>query len=192
MAPSDESELVKMIKTSLLIDDRPSAFRYPRGSILGFVEDNDLKPLEIGKGRIIQEGNNLALINFGGRLDSCKEAIKLLKNKGCFPSLVDARFAKPLDEDLLNQIIDNHEYVLTIEEGSIGGFSSAVLNYIHNVKKTPTSSIIKNIIFPDKFIEHNTPENQYKEIGMDSISIAEMVLSLLYSEVIPFSDYKKK
>ena len=192
MAPSDESELVKMIKTSLLIDDRPSAFRYPRGSILGFVEDNDLKPLEVGKGRIIQEGNNLALINFGARLDSCKEAIKLLKNKGCFPSLVDARFAKPLDENLLNQIIDNHEYVLTIEEGSIGGFSSAVLNYIHNVKKTPTRSIIKNIIFPDKFIEHNTPENQYKEIGMDSISIAEMVLSLLYSEVIPFSDYKKK
>ena len=192
MAPSDESELVKMIKTSLLIDDRPSAFRYPRGSILGFVEDNDLKPLEIGKGRIIQEGNSIALINFGARLDSCKEAIKLLKNKGCFPSLVDARFAKPLDENLLSQMIDNHEYVLTIEEGSIGGFSSAVLNYVHNFKKTPTRSVIKNIIFPDKFIEHNSPENQYREIGMDSISIADKVLSLLYSDVIPFSDYKKK
>ncbi len=192
MAPSDESELVKMIKTSLLVDDRPSAFRYPRGSILGFVEDNDLKPLEIGKGRIIQEGNSIALINFGARLDSCKEAIKLLKNKGCFPSLVDARFAKPLDENLLSQMIDNHEYVLTIEEGSIGGFSSAVLNYVHNFKKTPTRSVIKNIIFPDKFIEHNSPENQYKEIGMDSISIADKVLSLLYSDVIPFSDYKKK
>ena len=192
MAPSDESELVKMIKTSLLVDDRPSAFRYPRGSILGFVEDNDLKPLEIGKGRIIQEGNSIALINFGARLDSCKEAIKLLKNKGCFPSLVDARFAKPLDENLLSQVIDNHEYILTIEEGSIGGFSSAVLNYVHNFKKTPTRSVIKNIIFPDKFIEHNSPENQYKEIGMDSISIADKVLSLLYSDVIPFSDYKKK
>ena len=112
--------------------------------------------------------------------------------KGCAPTLVDARFAKPLDKDLLSKIIDGHQYILTIEEGSIGGFSSSVLNYVHNEKKTPTISTIKNIIFPDKFIEHNTPENQYKEIGMDSLSIADKVLSLLYSEVIPFRDYKKK
>ena len=92
---------------------------------------------------------------------------------------------------MLNQIIDNHEFVITIEEGSIGGFSSAVLNYVHNKKKTHTSSNIKNIIFPDNFIDHNTPENQYKEIGMDSESIANKILSLFVSDIIPFSNYKK-
>ena len=105
---------------------------------------------------------------------------------------MDARFAKPLDHTLLNQIIDSHEYIVTIEEGSIGGFSSAVLNYIHNIKKTPTNSNIKNIIFPDKFINHNTPENQYKEIGMDSESIANKILSFFSNDIISFSKYKKK
>ena len=105
--------------------------------------------------------------------------------------MVDARFAKPLDEGLLNQVIDNHEFVITIEEGSIGGFSSAVLNYVHNKKKTHTSSIINNIIFPDKFIDHNTPANQYKEVGMDSESISNKILSLCSSDIITFSKYKK-
>ena len=105
---------------------------------------------------------------------------------------MDARFAKPLDHILLNQVLDNHEYVISIEEGSIGGFSSALLNYVHNIKKTPTRSIINNIIFPDRFIDHNTSENQYKEIGMDSESIANKILSLLSTEIIAFSNYKKK
>ena len=191
MAAADESELVRMFHTSLLIEDRPSSFRFPRGSGVGLNNDLDLTPLEVGKGRIINEGNTVAIVNFGARLESCNEAIDLLKIKGYSPTLMDARFAKPLDHILLNQIIDNHEYVITIEEGSIGGFSSAVLNYVHNIKKTPTNSIIKNIIFPDKFIDHNSPEKQYKEIGMDSESIANQILSLLSSEVIPFSDYKK-
>ena len=191
MAASDETELIRMIKTSLFIDDRPSSFRFPRGSGIGESNLVDLSPLEIGRGRIIQEGHTVALINFGARLEACKNALKLLKLKGYSPSLIDARFAKPLDESLLNQIVDNHEYTLTIEEGSIGGFSSAVLNYIHNKKKTLTLSTIKNIIFPDKFIDHNTPENQYKEMGMDSQSIADKVLSLLSSDVIPFNNLKK-
>ena len=191
MAASDESELIRMIKTSLLIDDRPSTFRFPRGAGKGLDSSLDLSALEIGKGRIIQEGNTVALINFGARLDTCIEAINLIKSKGHTPTLVDARFVKPLDEVLLNQIIDNHEFVITIEEGSIGGFSSAVLNYIHNKKKTHTSSTIKNIIFPDKFVEHNTPENQYKEIGMDSESIANKILSFFSSDIIPFDNYKK-
>ena len=180
-----------MIHTSLLIEDRPSSFRFPRGSVVVANNDQDLTPLEIGKGRIIKEGNTVALVNFGARLEACIEAINLLIPKGCSPTLMDARFAKPLDQNLLNQIIDNHEYVITIEEGSIGGFSSAVLNYTHNIKKTPTNSIIKNIIFPDKFIDHNSSEKQYKEIGMDSESIANNILSLLSSDIIPFSNYKK-
>ena len=191
MAAADESELIRMIKTSLLIDDRPSSFRFPRGAGRGLDNALDLSALEIGKGRIIEEGNRIALINFGARLDACIEAIDLIKSKGYLPTLVDARFAKPLDEGLLNQVIDNHEFVITIEEGSIGGFSSAVLNYVHNKKKTHTSSIIKNIIFPDKFIDHNTLVNQYKEIGMDSESISNKILSLFSSDIIPFSKFKK-
>ena len=114
--------------------------------------------------------------------EACKEAIDILKNTNVFPTLIDARFAKPLDYLLLDQILNSHEYVLTIEEGSIGGFSSAVLNYVHNIKKTHTNSIIKNIIFPDKFIEHNTLENQYKEIGMDAESIEKKILSIITSK----------
>ena len=191
MAASDESELIRMIKTSVLIDDRPSSFRFPRGAGSGFVEDKDLNPLEIGKGRIINEGNKFAIINFGARLDACKEALEILKPRAFNPTLVDARFVKPLDELLISNIVDNHEYILTIEEGSIGGFSSAILNFIHNKKKTPTISKIKNIIFPDKFIDHNNPIDQYKEIGMDANSIANKILSLNSSEIISFSNYKK-
>lgn len=192
MAASNETELIRMIKTSLLIEDRPSSFRFPRGSGIGINDKEDLLPLEIGKSRIILEGQTIALINFGARLVACKEAIDLLRPKGLTPTLMDARFAKPLDESLLNQIIDNHEYIITIEEGSIGGFSSAVLNYIHNKKKTSTISKINNLIFPDKFIHHNTPENQYKEIGMDAESIANKILSMFSSDIISFIDYKKK
>jgi 1-deoxy-D-xylulose-5-phosphate synthase len=192
MAAADESELIKMVNTSLLIDDRPSSFRFPRGSGARKNDIIDLNPLEIGKGRMIQDGDTVAIINFGARLEECLDAITMLKSKGYSPSLVDARFAKPLDQNLLDKIIDNHKYVLTIEEGSIGGFSSAVLNYVHNIKKTPTKSIIKNLIFPDKFINHNTQENQYREIGMDSESIVNKILSLVRSDVIHFNNYKNK
>ena len=192
MAPSDESELIRMIKTSILIDDRPSSFRFPRGSGFGVKEDLELNSLEIGRGRTIEEGNNIAIINFGARLNECKKAVDLLKFKGHFVTLVDARFAKPLDHNLLRNIIDNHQYILTIEEGSIGGFSSAVLNYVHNIKNTATKSIISNMIFPDKFIDHNTPDNQYKEIGMDSEAIVNKVISFSSSDVISFNSYLKK
>ncbi|MDC0195162.1 1-deoxy-D-xylulose-5-phosphate synthase, partial [Alphaproteobacteria bacterium] len=192
MAPSDESELIRMIKTSILIDDRPSSFRFPRGSGFGIKDDAELNSLEVGRGRIVSEGNNIAIINFGARLNECQKAINLLKLKGYFITLVDARFAKPLDYSLLRNVIDNHQYILTIEEGSIGGFSSAVLNYVHNLKNTPTKSVIRNIIFPDKFVDHNTPDNQYKEIGMNSEAIVNKVISFSSSDVISFSSYLKK
>ena len=191
MAAADESELIRMIKTSILIDDRPSSFRFPRGSGKGIINTNNLLPLEIGKGRIIHEGHTVAIVNLGARLEACKEALEILKPKGCSPTLVDARFVKPLDTSLLNQILDNHEFVITIEEGSIGGFSSAVLDYVHNKKNTPNSAVINNIIFPDRFINHNTPENQYKEMGMDADSIATKTLSLISSEIIHLSNYTK-
>jgi len=179
MAPGDENELIRMIKTSILIDDRPSSFRFPRGSGSSQKIEEYHSSLEIGKGRILQNGNSMALINFGARLEACFETIELLSRKGLKITLVDARFAKPLDTNLLDSVLDNHEYVLTIEEGSIGGFSSIVLNYIHNIRKKSTSSKIQNLIFPDRFIDHNSPDNQYKEIGMDVKSIEKKILSMI-------------
>ena len=179
MAAGDENELVKMIKTSILIDDRPSSFRFPRGTGSGVELDLDLSPLNIGEGRIIKEGNSIALLNFGARLNACHEATKSLSKKGFNITLIDARFAKPLDTKLLDEIADNHEFILTIEEGSVGGFAAAVLNYYHNVRKKTKLSNIQNLIFPDRFIEHDSPENQYKIIGMDSESIEKKILSLI-------------
>ena len=188
MAAGDTDELVRMIKTSILIDDRPSSFRFPRGSGSEINIEENLSAIEIGKGRILQEGNLIALINFGARLEACREALELLSRKGFKITLVDARFAKPLDEDLMDNVLDNHKYVLTIEEGSIGGFSSIVLDYIHNKRKKNTLSVVKNLVFPDIFIDHDSSENQYKEIGMDAESIEKKILSIITSKNI---DLKK-
>jgi len=184
MAAGDENDLIRMIKTSIQIDDRPSSFRFPRGSGSGVKDDEKNEPIEIGKGRILKQGNSIALINLGARLGSCLEAYDNLSRKGFNITLIDARFAKPLDTDLLNMALDNHEFILTIEEGSIGGFSSLVLDYIHNKRNKPLKSKIQNIIFPDRFINHDLPENQYKEIGMDSQSIEKKILSLIANKEI--------
>ena len=177
MAAGNEVELIRMVKTSLLINDRPSSFRFPRGNALGLDISGEMNPLEIGKGKIIQEGNNIALINFGARLGACMEAVSNLSKIGLNITLVDARFSKPLDTVLLDQVLDNHEFIFTIEEGSIGGFSSVVLDYVHNKRKKTTSSKIQNFIFPDIFVEHDTAANQYKKIGMDVKSIEKKILS---------------
>ena len=143
MAPSNQSELVKMMKTSTMIDDYPSAFRYPRG--VGNFEDSKFqKSIEIGKGYILTEGEKIAILNLGTRLDVCKEACKILNQNNINPTIVDARFAKPLDTKLIDNLIDNHEFLLTVEEGSIGGFASHVLNYIYNLRRKKLSTV-KNI-----------------------------------------------
>ena len=177
MAAANEIELIRMIKTSLLIDDRPCSFRFPRGSCLGLEMPENILPLDIGKGEVIQEGQNIALLNFGARLSACKEVAVNLNKKGINITLIDAKFAKPLDTKLIDLILDNHEYLLTVEEGSIGGFSSLVLDYVHNKRNKTIKSKINNIIFPDIFIDHDTVENQYKIIGMDSKSIENKILS---------------
>ena len=188
MAPSNQDELIKMINTSLLINDRPSAFRYPRGH--GELINADCKEIiEIGKGYICKEGNEIAILNLGSRLATCFEALKILEKNNIFPTLADARFVKPLDTILIDKLLDSHKYLLTIEEGSIGGFSAAVLNYIHNIRLKKTQSIIKNIIFPDKFIEHKTPEEQYEEIGMDSDSIAKKIVNLFSDKVVNLKNF---
>ena len=179
MAAGDELELKHMVKTAALIDDRPCAFRYPRGSGIGIELNNKAEVLNIGKGRIINEGNNLAILNFGGRLGSCLEAKEDLLKKGIKITIVDARFAKPIDRNLIDLLLDNHEYILTIEEGSIGGFGSIVLDYINNIRRKKLLSKVHNMYFPDKFISHALPKEQYQSIGMDSEGIVKKVFELL-------------
>ena len=130
MAPSDEAELVKMINTTVNINDRPSAFRYPRGSGIGVKLPDINQVLEIGKAKIIKEGKKVALLNFGTRLKECKKATEKLFSKGIDCSIIDARFAKPLDEKLIMEVAKTHEVLITIEEGSIGGFGSHVMQLL--------------------------------------------------------------
>ena len=191
MAPSNQNELIRMINTSLNINDRPSAFRYPRGSGL-FNDDNlDNRALEIGKGYIVSQGNDIAILNLGTRMESCVQAIKLLKDYNIFPTLADARFAKPIDKDLINELLDNHKYLITIEEGSSGGFGATVLDYIHNERIKSTSAKINNIFFPDRFIDHQSPEDQYLEMGMDADSIAQKILKFYKTNVVDFQSFNK-
>ena len=191
MAPSNQNELIRMINTSVLIDDRPSAFRYPRGT--GVIDNADLNydSLEIGKGIIIKEGNDVAILNLGTRMQSCEEAIKLLNSLNIYPTLADARFAKPIDKNLIDKLLDNHKYLITIEEGSSGGFGSSVLNYIHNERRKTTLSTVNNIYFPDRFIDHQSSDDQYREIGMDTDSIANKVIKFYHDNVIDFDTYNK-
>ena len=191
MAPSNQNELIRMINTTVLINDRPSAFRYPRATGEIDLSDNNTGPIEIGKGIILEEGNEVAILNLGSRLQSCQEAIKILNNNGIQPTLADARFAKPIDKNLLEQLLDNHQYLLTIEEGSSGGFSASVLNYIHNERIKITSTKVNNIFFPDKFIDHQSPEEQYSEIGMDADSIAKKIIQIYENNVVNFQSYNK-
>ena len=191
MAPSNQNELIRMINTSVLIDDRPSAFRYPRGT--GAIDNADLNydSLEIGKGIIIKEGNDVAILNLGTRMQSCEEAIKLLNSLNIYPTLADARFAKPIDKNLIDKLLDNHKYLITIEEGSSGGFGSSVLNYIHNERRKATLTKVNNIYFPDRYIDHQSSDDQYREIGMDTDSIANKVIKFYHDNVIDFDTYNK-
>jgi 1-deoxy-D-xylulose-5-phosphate synthase len=184
MAASDEAELVKMINTSININDRPSAFRYPRGNGIGVELPSIKETLEIGKGRIIKEGKKAAIINFGTRLDECKKASEKLLIKGIDCTIVDARFAKPLDEKLIMETATNHEVLITIEEGSIGGFGSHVMQLLSNRGVFDRGLKFRSMILPDIFIDQDTPEKMYKTAGLDSETIANKVEDTLNSNII--------
>ncbi|MBD1146425.1 1-deoxy-D-xylulose-5-phosphate synthase [Pelagibacterales bacterium SAG-MED28] len=184
MAASDEAELVKMINTSVNINDRPSAFRYPRGNGIGIELPSINETLIIGKGRVIQEGKKVALLNFGTRLEECKKASDLLSKKGINCSIVDARFAKPLDEKLIIELASNHEVVITIEEGSIGGFGSHVMQFLSERGVFDIGLKFRSMILPDIFIDQDTPEKMYETAGLDSLSIANKVEETLNSNII--------
>ena len=191
MAPSDEAELVKMINTTVNINDRPSAFRYPRGSGIGVKLPDINQVLEIGKAKIIKEGKKVALLNFGTRLKECKKATEKLLLKGIDCSIIDARFAKPLDEKLIMEVAKTHEVLITIEEGSIGGFGSHVMQLLSDRGVFDTGLKFRSMILPDIFIDQNTPEKMYEIAGLDSLSIANKVEETLNSNII-FAKNKNK
>ena len=184
MAASDEAELVKMINTSVEINDKPSAFRYPRGNGIGVKLPSIKEKLEIGKARIIKEGKKIALLNFGTRLDQCKKASEKLFLKGIECTIIDARFAKPLDEKLIMEIATNHEVLITIEEGSIGGFGSHVMQLLSDRGVFDTGLKFRSMILPDIFIDQDTPEKMYEAAGLDSVSIFNKVEETLNSNII--------
>ena len=184
MAASDEAELVKMINTSVNINDRPSAFRYPRGNGVGTQLPSINEVLEIGKARVVKEGKKVAILNFGTRLEECKKASEKLLAKGIDCTIIDARFAKPLDEKLIIEIATNHEVLITIEEGSIGGFGSHVMQFLSDRGVFDTGLKFRSMILPDIFIDQDTPEKMYQIAGLDSLSIIDKVEETLNSNII--------
>ncbi|HWP25906.1 MAG TPA: 1-deoxy-D-xylulose-5-phosphate synthase [Xanthobacteraceae bacterium] len=182
MAAGDEAELVHMVATAAAIDDRPCAFRYPRGEGLGVPLPAEGKPLEIGKGRILREGSKVALFNFGGRLGECLKAADELAALGLSATVADARFAKPLDVDLLLRLAREHEVLITIEEGSIGGFGSYVLNALAEHGLLDRGMKVRSMVLPDIFIDHDTPAAMYARAGLDAKGIVAKVFEALGKE----------
>ena len=184
MGPSDESELVKMINTTVEINDRPSAFRYPRGTGVGVELPSIDEKIAIGKGRIISKGSKIAIINFGARLQECLIAKENLNKKGFDPTIVDARFAKPLDENLMWQTAIDHEYIITIEEGTIGGFGSHVSHFLSEKNLLDSKLKFRSMILPDRFIDHDKTDLMYKNAGLDAKSIEAKISDLLNSKIV--------
>ena len=184
MAASDEAELVRMINTSVNINDRPSAFRYPRGNGIG-VELPDIKEtLKIGEGKIITQGKHIAILNFGARLNECKKASENLEKKGITTTIFDARFAKPLDDKAIIELASSHEVILTIEEGSIGGFGSHVSKLLSERGFFDKGLKFRSMFLPDKFLDQDTPEKMYKSAGLDYEGIVQKIETTLNSNIV--------
>ena len=179
MAAADEAELVHMVATAVDYSDGPIAFRYPRGNGVGCDLPLIRKPLEIGKGRIVATGNSIALLSFGTRLSEVLKASESLKLKGIEPTIVDARFAKPLDEKLIISLVENHEAIITIEEGSIGGFGSHVQQFLSKNSVFDKGFKFRSMVLPDVFIDQSSPEDMYQQAGLNASDIEGLVLSLL-------------
>jgi 1-deoxy-D-xylulose-5-phosphate synthase len=180
MAAADEAELVHMVATAAAIDDRPSAFRYPRGEGIGVPLPDKGVPLEIGKGRILKQGSIVALLSLGGRLAACLEAAEVLASHGISATVADARFAKPLDEDLILRLAKNHELLVTVEEGSIGGFGAHVLQLLSEKGALDQAGFkARSMTLPDMFIDHDSPEAMYAKAGLDADGIVTKVFHAL-------------
>ncbi len=179
MAAADEEELMHMVATSIAIEDRPSAFRYPRGEGFGMELPEIGVPLEIGRGRILREGKSIAILSFGGRLKEVYKAADELAAQGLTTTVADARFAKPLDHDLIRRLAAEHEVLLTVEEGSIGGFGSHVLQYLALEGLLDKGLKVRPMCLPDKFVSHGSPEEMYEEAGLLAKNIVDTAINAL-------------
>jgi 1-deoxy-D-xylulose-5-phosphate synthase len=179
MAAADEAELAHMVATAAAIDDRPSALRYPRGEGLGVPMPEEGVPLEIGKGRIVREGSKVALFSFGARLGECLQAADELAAFGLSATVADARFAKPLDTDLLLRLARDHEVLVTIEEGSIGGFGSYALQALAENGVLDRGLRVRSMVLPDVFIDQDTPAAMYARAALDAKGIVAKVFEAL-------------
>ena len=183
MAAGDEADLVHMVATCAAFDEGPSAVRYPRGDGIGVPLPERGVPLEIGRGRIMREGTTIALFNFGGRLSECMKAAQELAAYGLSTTVADARFAKPLDTDLVNRLAREHEVLITVEEGAIGGFGSHVLHHLAMGGILDQGLKIRTMVLPDVFLDHDSPQAQYDQAGLNARHIAAMALSALGREI---------
>ena len=180
MAPSNESEFIKMINTSVHINDKPCAIRYPRGNGVGLELPSIDETLEIGKGRVIQKGKQVCILSLGTRLEECKIAAEELKIKGINPTIIDARFAKPLDQELILKCAREHDLMITIEEGSIGGFGSHVKNLLAEKGIFDKGLKFRSMTLPDIFIEQDDPKKMYDVAGLNASQISKKIHDVLF------------
>ncbi|PHR78096.1 MAG: 1-deoxy-D-xylulose-5-phosphate synthase [Henriciella sp.] len=179
MAAADEAELVHMVRTAVEIDDRPSAFRYPRGAGIGLDLPATPTALEIGKGRVMREGSTIAILSLGARLQESLKAAEMLAAQGLSCTVADARFAKPLDEDLINRLAREHEVLLTVEEGARGGFGAFVLHHLADSGALDGGLKVRTLHLPDIFQDQDKPELMYAAAGLDARSIAARAIEAL-------------
>ncbi|MDP2086181.1 MAG: transketolase C-terminal domain-containing protein, partial [Gemmobacter sp.] len=179
MAAADEAELVHMVATAAALDDGPSAFRFPRGDGVGVELPERGVPLVIGKGRVLREGARVALLSFGTRLAEVLKAAEALAARGLAPTVADARFAKPLDRELILQLARHHEALITIEEGAVGGFGSHVAQLLAEEGVFDRGLKYRSMVLPDIFIDQASPEAMYRVAGMDAAQIEARVLAVL-------------
>ena len=179
MGAADEAELARMVATAAIIDDRPSAFRYPRGEGTGVIIPEVCEPLEIGKGRIVREGTTVAILSFGTRLEESLKAADLLAARGFSTTVADARFAKPLDEDLILRLAREHEALITIEEGAVGGFGAFVLQLLAQHGALDRGLKVRTLTLPDVFQDQDKPEAMYAAAGLNADGVVASVLAAL-------------
>ena len=182
MAAADEVELMHMVATTAQIDDRPSALRYPRGEGWGLQRPPEGIPLTIGKGRVLREGTSIAILSYGTRLFDSMLAAEKLSGYGLSATVADARFCKPLDQDLVRRLAREHEVLITIEEGAIGGFGSHVMQFLAHEGLLDRGLKIRPMILPDRFLDQDSPDKMYEAAGLDAKAIEQMALNALGRE----------
>jgi 1-deoxy-D-xylulose-5-phosphate synthase len=179
MAAADEAELKHMVATAAAYDAGPIAFRFPRGEGCGVEMPEQGTPLEIGKGRIVAAGNRVAILSFGTRLAEVEKAAEALTAKGITPTIADARFAKPLDQELILELAASHDALITIEEGAVGGFGSHVAQLLADRAVFDEGLKFRSMVFPDVFIDHASPDDMYGAAGLNAADIEAKVLDVL-------------